>query len=385
MFILMNSPNNAFPSSPPSPFVFPRSVFPSCPPIIACGGDIKNIFSLTENNALFPGPPVGDLGNAESFYSFKESIEQYKKRLGVKPGIVVVDKHPGYLSSCYGRELGLPVIEVQHHHAHIASVMAEYALTDKVIGLALDGTGYGDDGTIWGGEILLVTYTQLTRAGYFSPLLLPGGDAAVKEPWRTAVGILYSLFGENIFDAHPGFVEKIGMKRIRHIMSMIKVGINCPLSSGAGRLFDAAASILDVQHENTFEGQAPIKLEEIADPSQSQVLGYSIEKNGEINFVPMIKQLIKGFVGKEDKRCLSAMFHNTVAAALSESCKRLRQETRNVVLSGGVFQNRFLLNRLIPLLKKNDFKVFLPRQIPINDGGLCVGQTAVAISKTLDG
>jgi hydrogenase maturation protein HypF len=346
------------------------------PPTLACGGDLKNVFSLAANNTIHSSPPVGNLEDADIFRSFKKSIEQYKKELGIEPEIAVVDKHPGYFSSRYGRELGLPVVEVQHHHAHIASVMAEYALEGDVVGLALDGAGYGDDGTIWGGEILLASYSSFSRRGYFKPMRLPGGDAAAREPWRVAVGVLLGLFGEDI--PHPEFVKNIGERRIRHIVSMIAADINCPLSSGAGRLFDAAASILNVCHENTFEGQAPIKLEEIADRSERGLFDYGIGENGEIDFEPMMRQITEHAAGKKNVGATSAMFHNTIAAALADSCRKLRKESNKVCLSGGVFQNKFLLKRLVPLLEKAGLKVFLPKKIPVNDGGLSIGQIAVS-------
>jgi hydrogenase maturation protein HypF len=348
-------------------------------PILACGGDLKNVFSLVRNNKIYPGHHIGDLENAEAFRLFKKSIEHNKKVLGIEPEAVAVDKHPGYFSSRYGRELGLPVLEVQHHHAHIASVMAEHGLTGNVIGLALDGTGYGDDGSIWGGEILVADYSGFSRAGYFKPLVLPGGDAATKEPWRTAVGLLFGLFGENIFDAHPEFIKKVGVKRIRHIISMIKADINCPLSSGAGRLFDAVASILNIRHENTFEGEAPMELEKIADPAEKGVFDYDRKENGEIDFQPMIKQIVKYSAEKKNVRMLSAMFHNTIAAALAESCKKIIEESNKVCLGGGVFQNKFLVGRLSGLLEKNNLEVFMPQKIPVNDGGISIGQAAVSI------
>lgn len=347
-------------------------------PILACGGDLKNVFSLARDNKIYRGPFIGNLENADAFRLFKRSIEDCKRKLGIDPQLVAVDKHPEYFSSRYGRELGLPLIEVQHHHAHIVSVMAEHGLEGKVIGLALDGTGYGEDGSIWGGEILLADYSQLSRMGHFKPLLLPGGDAAIREPWRIAVGVMFGLFRERIFDIHPKFVENIGLKRIRHIVSMIKADVNCPLSSGAGRLFDAVASILNVGHENSFDGQAPMKLEKIADPSEERVFEHSIKENGEINFEPMLKQIIKWVSKNKNKTEASAMFHNTIAAALAESCKRIRKESQRVVLAGGVFQNKFLLKRLVPLLERNNFEVALPRQIPIDDGGLSIGQTVIA-------
>lgn len=370
--------NNKNPMPVPSPVILKHKTRP----ILACGGDLKNVFSLARNSTIYVGPHIGNLENADAFRLFKKTIGNYKRKLGIEPEIVAVDKHPGYLSSRYGRELGLPLVEVQHHHAHIASVMAEHGLEGKVIGLALDGTGYGDDGSIWGGEILLADYSHFSRMGYFKPLLLPGGDAAIREPWRIAVGVLFGLFRERMFDISPKFMEYIGLNRIFNIISMINADVNCMLSSGAGRLFDAVASLLNVQHENTFEGQAPMKLEEIADPSEEDLFEYSIEENGEIDFEPMLKQIIIWASENKNISKASAMFHNTVAAALAESCRRIRKESDRIVLAGGVFQNKFLLKRLVPLLEKNNFEVVLPKRIPIDDNGLSIGQTIIAVWHT---
>jgi len=354
----------------------------SSPPTLACGSDLKNVFSLANENSIFYGPLVGDLEDADAFRSFRFFIDDYKKKLNIEPEIVVVDKHPAYISSRYGRELGLPVIEVQHHHAHIASVMAEQCLSGEVIGIALDGTGYGCDGSVWGGEILIVSYSEFTRAGHFKPITLPGGNAAVREPWRTASALLFKIFGEKMFDVHPDFVRRVGLKQIERVVGMMKAGFNCPLSSGAGRLFDGVSSLLGIRDYNSFEGEGPIELEKIADFSESGLFEYHMGENGEIDFYPMIEQLVEWSYKENDIAKISARFHNTIAAALSESCMRVRSKYKlnRVCLGGGVFQNRFLVERLVNNLRCNNFQVFMPKQVPINDSGLSLGQTAVAIS-----
>lgn len=353
------------------------------PPMLACGGDLKSVFCLAKGNTLFPGPHIGDLEHAEAFNSFKESIEHFKKIFEIEPEIIIIDKHPGYFSSNYGRSLGKQLVEVQHHYAHIAAVMLENRLKGDVIGLSLDGTGYGDDGTIWGGEILLCNLKGFERRFHFPTFLLPGGDKAAKEPWRTAISILYQLYGENIHNPHERFVEEVGEAKINNIIAMLKTGVNCHLTSSAGRLFDAVASILMVSHFNRFEGHSPMLLEAVADSSVEEMFGFEINKDGEIDFRDMISRMVEIANGDGSIPRCSAIFHNTIAGALGECCLRIRKETgiKNVCLGGGTFQNLLLLKRLTPMLEKDGFKVYLPRQLPVNDGGLAVGQLAIAAAK----
>ena len=365
----------------------PISINETSPPLLACGGDLKNSFALASGNRVFLGPHIGDLEHSQAYYSFQESIEHYKRIFRIEPEYIVVDKHPGYFSSRYGREYGRvfnkPVIEVQHHHAHIASVMAEHRLEGEVIGLAMDGTGYGDDGTIWGGEVLGVSYSSFTRLGHIKPIALPGGDMAAREPWRISTALLYRLYGEELYGAHPRFVERIGEKKISQVVAMLKGNINTPLSSGLGRYFDAAASILGIEDYNTFEGEAPIKLEMIADIKEERILKYSIEKNGEINLDPMMRELIEWGAMKRNIASASAIFHNTISAALVDSCQDVRKQYgfNRVCLSGGVFQNRFLLKKIISNLESCGFSVFTPVKTPINDGGIALGKVAVALNR----
>lgn len=364
----------------------PVFIHKKSPPMLACGGDLKSVFCLAKGNTVFPGPHMGDLENAEAFDSFRRSIEHFKSIFHIEPEYVVVDKHPRYFSSGYGRSLGLPAIEVQHHHAHMASVMLENHLDEEVIGLALDGTGYGDDHTIWGGEIMVCGFREFTREFHFPGIRLPGGDQAVKEPWRIAVSLLYDLFGNNLLEAHPKFTSAIGADKIKQVVSMLKAGVNCPLAASAGRLFDAVASLLLLRHKNSFDGQAPMLLESAADPKIEDAFDFSLGQNGEIDFKAMLHQLIDFANGAADMAKPAAMFHNTIAQALTACCIKIKKERgiNEVCLGGGVFQNIFLLRRLESLLKREGFNVFLPRQLPVNDGGLAVGQLAVALAQIED-
>jgi len=353
------------------------------PPMLACGGDLKSVFCLAKGQTIFPGPHIGDLEHAEAFDSYRKSIDHYKSIFRIEPEVIVVDKHPGYFSSNYGRSLGLPVIEVQHHHAHIASVMLENGLESDVIGLALDGTGYGDDNTIWGGEIMAANFKEYDRKFHFPSLKLPGGEKAIKEPWRIAVFLLYLYYEENLFDAHPKFVKEIGEDKIRKIMDLLEADVNCPVTTSAGRLFDAVSSLLLVQHYNRYDGQAPILLESFADSSFEKEVSFSINPDGEIDFQNLITQLVVYANSHSGGPEGAAFFHNTIAKALAECSLRIKKETgiSDVCLGGGVFQNMLLLRNVKRLLEKDGFKVHLPKQLPINDGGLAAGQIAVALSK----
>ncbi len=353
------------------------------PPMLACGGDLKSVFCLAKGKTLFPGPHIGDLEHAEAFDSFTKSIDHFKSIFEIEPEIIIVDKHPGYFSSNYGRSLGLPVIEVQHHHAHIASVMLENRLEGDVIGLALDGTGYGDDDTIWGGEIMAANFREYERKFHFPSLKLPGGEKAIREPWRIAVFLLYLYYDENLFDAHPKFVKEIGEDKIRDIISLLEADVNCPVTTSAGRLFDAVSSLLLVQHYNRYDGQAPILLESYADGSFEKEVSFSINPDGEMDFQNLITQLVVYANSHSGGPEAAAFFHHTIAKALAECSLRIKKETGifDVCLGGGVFQNMLLLRRVKKLLEKDGFRVYLPKQLPINDGGLSAGQIAAALSK----
>ena len=352
-------------------------------PMLACGGDLKSVFCLAKGKTLFLGPHIGDLEHAEAFDSFRKSIDHFKSIFRIEPEVIVVDKHPGYFSSNYGRSLGLPFIEVQHHHAHIASVMFENRLESDVIGLALDGTGYGDDNTIWGGEVMVANFKEYERKFHFPSLKLPGGEKAIKEPWRIAVFLLYQYYEENLFDAHPKFVKEIGENKIREIISLLEADVNCPVTTSAGRLFDAISSLLLIQHYNNYDGQAPILLESYADSSFEKEVSFSINPDGEIDFQNLITQLVVYANSHSGGPEGAAFFHNTIAKALTECSLQIKKETgiSDVCLGGGVFQNMLLLGRLKRLLVKNGFRVYLPKQLPVNDGGLAAGQISVALTK----
>lgn len=363
----------------------PLAIFPEkgLSPMLACGGDLKNMFCLADKKFVIHGPHIGDLMNVEANRSFRDSIAHFKKVFRIEPQTAVVDMHPGYFSAAYGRSLGVPVVEVQHHHAHIASVMAENRLAGEVIGVALDGTGYGADGGIWGGEFLVCSYLRSERLGCFPELRLPGGDMAAKEPWRTATALLYQVFGDAFANLLPAFVEGVGEERVEKVVAMVDAELNCPASTGAGRWFDAAASLLLVRHENSFEGQAPMMLEALCDPSCDDEFSFGIGGDGVLRFEHMVRELACMAETESGRIRGATMFHNTLAAAVAQECMILR-DTRGlgrVCLGGGVFQNNFLLGRVLRALRGEKFEVFLPRDLPVNDGGLAYGQLAIAAAR----
>ncbi|MGD8352041.1 MAG: carbamoyltransferase HypF, partial [Nitrospirota bacterium] len=292
--------------------------------------------------------------------------------------------HPGYLSTewALGQE-GIKKLGVQHHHAHIASVMAEHGLTGKVIGVAFDGTGYGTDGTIWGGEFLLCDALGFRRAGRLKPVPLPGGERAVREPWRTAISYVREAAGEDAGKllARAGFVERYGEDRVGTILGLSAMEEFSPLSSGAGRLFDAAAALLGIADENTFEGEAAMALEAAAAEGESgdYPLDISFGDTMTVDFSFAIMGIIGDMESGVARETIAARFHNTVATAVLRVVQKLSQLSGigAVALSGGVFQNDYLLSRLEAALGALGFEVYSNEAVPLNDGGISLGQAHV--------
>ena len=351
------------------------------PSILACGAELKNTFCLTRGNEAYPSQYIGDLKDAKSYEFYKEAIEKMKKILKVEPKIIVHDLHPDYFSTQYAKLLAtshaLLAIPVQHHHAHIASVCAEHKINSKIIGVAFDGTGYGTDGNIWGGEFLIVdgkTGGTFERKFHLKYVELPGGDRATNEIWRIGFSYLYSVLGDKAIKYYPN-------KKISIIKKMIDKKINCPLTSSVGRLFDAVASIINLRQEITYEAQAAVELEQIAD-CRLQIADwyeYEIIKD-EIDVRKMILGIVNDLKNQTVKNKISAKFHNTLAKIILDICKKLKKETKinKVALSGGVFQNSVLLEKAVKLLKNAGFEVFTNSQVPSNDGGISLGQSWIA-------
>jgi hydrogenase maturation protein HypF len=341
------------------------------PELLACGGELKNVFCLTKGTHAILSQHIGDLENYETLVFFEETLANLKKLFRVTPRAVAYDLHPGYLSTKYALELaGLEKIGVQHHHAHIASCMAENGLTGEVIGVAMDGTGYGPDGAIWGGEFLLAGYAGFERRAHLRYVPLAGGDAAVREPWRSALGHV---------GAAEQLVVSIPEKRLRAVERMIATGTNTVMTSSCGRLFDAVAALTGLRYEVNFEGQAAIELEAIVDPACEERYEFDIAGE-ELDFRAMMERIVKEAAAPS---VVAARFHNTLAAAIHEMCLRMRRETSvgRVCLSGGTFQNMRLLGLVARALRASGFELFLHRRVPPNDGGIALGQAVIAAER----
>lgn len=347
----------------------------SGPSVLACGGESKNTFCLTKESVAFVSAHIGDLSNLPTLASYKEAIGHYQRLFDIKPDIVAYDLHPEYLSSKYASGLDLPRIGVQHHHAHIASVLAEHGICEKVIGVPFDGTGYGDDGLLWGGEFLVADCKEYERVAHCRYLPLPGGEKAAKEPWRQALWLLQDLYGADFGQKQMKLMASLP-KGWELLLQAAAKGINTPLSSSAGRLFDSAAALLGIRFYNNYEGQAAVELELRGKAAKGRVLPFDV-CSGELDFRPtfmaMIDQLDCVPVSQ-----LAADFHVTVAAAIEAVVRDVSKMTgiKKVALSGGVFQNMTLLELVNQRL--SDFTVLLNRRVPPNDGGLSLGQAAVA-------
>jgi hydrogenase maturation protein HypF len=360
------------------------------PTVLACGAELKNTICLISKDQAFLSQHIGDLENTAAFDFFCMTITHIQRILDISPDCIVCDFHPDYLSTRYAlerRQAGIPVMQVQHHHAHIVSCMAENKIHGKVIGLAFDGTGYGLDGAIWGGEFLIADEIGFDRAAHLAYLPLPGGAAAIQEPWRMAVGCLYSVFGEAMWHLDIPLFREIDAKKIRFLQEMMDRNINCPQTSSMGRLFDAVAAITGIRYISTYEGQAAMELEMQADNGEGE--GYPFEwltENGyRILPYPIVQGVVQDIQNGVSPARVSARFHNTLVRMSAALCRKIRQDSglNRVVLSGGVFQNERLLTGLMRELSTAEFTVFAHRLVPTNDGGISLGQAVCAAENRL--
>jgi hydrogenase maturation protein HypF len=347
------------------------------PELLACGAELKNTFCLTKGQHAILSQHIGDLENYETLVFFEETLANLKKLFRVQPRAVAYDLHPQYLSTKYALGMvGLPKFGVQHHHAHIAACMAENGLGGEVIGVAFDGTGYGADGAIWGGEFLVAGYSGFERHAHLRYIPLAGGDAAVREPWRAALAYLIDAFGAE------ARMEGIAANRLRVVRRMIESGVNTVPTSSCGRLFDAVAAIIGLRTAVNFEAQAAIELEMIAEEGNTARYPIEIEAGPpwQVDFRPAITWIAREAAEGASRASISAKFHNTLAGAIVETCRRIRGETRlaRVCLSGGTFQNMRLLGLAVAGLRGAGFDVFLHAKVPPNDGGIALGQAAIA-------
>ena len=358
--------------------------------VLACGAELKNTFCLTKDEHAFLSQHIGDMENEETLEHFENTIELYKKLFRLEPEIVAYDMHPEYLSTKYalqtGAELGLSLIPVQHHHAHIVSCLVENEVEGPVIGVAFDGTGYGTDGTIWGGEFLVADWHSFRRAGHLEYVPLPGGEAAIKKPYRMALSYLYTLLGEG-FSLEGLPFRQLKPTELEIIRQQLKRGINCPLTSSAGRLFDAVSAISGVRQEIDYEAQAVIELEMLAPDKVGEFKpncypfhivehqGMRVVKLGEL-----FSAVVQDVKDQIPVSIISLKFHSTVARIIAEMCKLIAKETgiTQVALSGGVFQNRLLLSLTTAALQRENFSVLTHHLVPTNDGGVSLGQAVIA-------
>jgi hydrogenase maturation protein HypF len=349
--------------------------------LLACGAELKNTFCLARGHNAFVSHHIGDLENLETLRSFTEGIEHYQRLFDVDPEVVAYDLHPEYLSTKFALALdGVPTkIAVQHHHAHVASCMADNLIDGEVIGVAFDGLGFGLDGKLWGGEFFVADFCDAERVAHLANVPLAGGAKAIKEPWRLAATYLQRTFGDEFTELKLPFVGRLDHNRWSTLKSMIEAGVNCPETSSMGRLFDAVSGLLNLRSSVNYEGQAAIELEGIADPLATELYEFRIEGE-EIFAEPVIQRAVEDLLQGAPAGQISARFHLSVAQLILNVAQRVREEQHlnRVVVSGGVFQNMWLLDRVTQLLRKNHFEIFSHSRVPTNDGGISLGQAAVA-------
>lgn len=363
----------------------PRAVYlpEAYPPVLAVGAELKNTVCLTQDDRAFLSHHIGDLKNAETIQSFEGAIDHLKSILEVEPAAVAYDLHPDYASSRFAQELkGIPLVGIQHHHAHLASCMAENGVTEPTIGVIFDGIGYGADGHIWGGEFLLGDFYSYRRLGHLNYTPMPGGDAATKEPGRMALAYLVQAYGANGLPDIP-VVNDMAEGTRRLLLQMIDKGLNSPLTSSCGRLFDAVAAMAGVRTQVNYEGQAALELEQtIVDDPNPQTYSVFLEfDEGWIwNTRPLIRDVVDDVLAGIPAGVISRRFHLAMAEGVLQVCQRIceAEGVDRVALSGGVFQNRFLTEVVADRLQQAGFDLLLHSEIPPNDGGLSLGQAVVA-------
>jgi hydrogenase maturation protein HypF len=362
--------------------------------ILACGAELKNTFCLTKDNYAFVSQHIGDLENLETMEHFETTLELYKKLFRIQPEIVAYDMHPEYLSTKYARSLGdkhkeLRLVPVQHHHAHIVSCMVENGIGEKVIGVSFDGTGYGSDERIWGGEFLIADCKGFERAGHLEYVPLPGGTVAIERPYRMAISYLLTLLGKDALTPDLAFLKEVGSQELDLIKKQLEKGINSPLTSSCGRLFDAVSALIGIRGKIDYEAQAAIEMEMAADENERGSYPFAIVEQNGVNIVHL-KELFGGVIrdlkSGVSQAIIAAKFHHTMAEMVVQMCRRLAKTSgiKKVALSGGVFQNRLLLRLTAAALEEAGFEVLTHSQVPTNDGGVSLGQAVIAEFAVLD-
>lgn len=364
---------------------FPVTINSSCSPILAVGGHLKNTIAITGKNQIFVSQHIGDLGNIATFNCFQQVIKSLGRLYDFEAQEIVCDQHPDYISSQFAQEQGLPIVKVQHHYAHILACMVENQLESPVLGVAWDGTGYGDDHTLWGGEFIYITPKDYERVAHFRPWQLPGGEKAIKEPRRVALGLLYQLYPSlSMGFPAPHILNNMGFspQNIILLETMLKKGLNTPLTSSVGRLFDGVASLLNIRQQVSFEGQAAMELEfAIAETKTEEYYPFSLTSSVPIiiEWSAIIESIINDYNNHLPLNIIASKFHNTLGEIIIKISQEIGE--RRVVLTGGCFQNVYLLERAIKRLQAEKFSPYWHQKIPPNDGGISLGQIMAALRK----
>lgn len=357
--------------------------------ILAVGAQSKGAFCLARGNIAYLSDSSGDLTDVGNFRKFEQNIKALRQKLKIKPGVIVCDLHPDYISTKYASRImnhKSKIKNIQHHEAHIASCMADNGIKGKVIGIAFDGTGFGRDGNIWGGEFFVGGVRGFKRAAYLKYVSMPGGEACVREPWRMAFSYLYSAYGNN-FRKLLLHLRRTAMTDNRDILfQMINKKINSPLTSSMGRLFDGVSSLIGVCDLARYEGEAAIKLEKIIPDKWHKVKGeykFNYLKERDVTIIdwrPLIKGIVRDLKNGVKKSDISLKFHNAICGMIRDVCIILRRKhgINKVCMSGGVFQNSFLKEHAGALLETEDFEVFLHKNTPSHDGSIPLGQAVLA-------
>jgi hydrogenase maturation protein HypF len=355
-------------------------------PLLAVGAQEKNSFCLTRDRYAFVSQHIGDLENVETVDHFATTVELYKRLFRIVPELIAHDLHPDYLSTRYALETAahapvVPVLGVQHHHAHIVSCMVDNGITTPVIGVAFDGSGFGPDGTVWGGEFIVSRVDGFERMARIEPLPMPGGELAIRKPYRLGIAYLQRLLG---YVPTLPFIANISEEEQGLIMQQMERNLNAPLTSSCGRLFDAVSALLNIRKVITFEGQAAIELEMVSKQNgTAEPYAYSMEDCSglqEVRVAPLIGEIVRDMKSGTGVEIIGSRFHETIARMSRDVVARIAKETgiSRVALSGGCFQNRLLLRRMVPLLRGCGMEILLHRQVPCNDGGISLGQAVIA-------
>ncbi len=349
--------------------------------IFAAGAELVNCFAIGKGNQVIMSQHIGDLKNLETLEFYSESVERYHRLFRFQPSLAVMDMHPDYLSSRFVQDMDIPSITVQHHHAHIASCMAEHKIDEKIIGISFDGTGLGSDGHIWGGEFMVADLLDFERITHFEYIPQPGGDAVTKHPWRMMLAYLHHYYGNEVVQQFPFIFEGIDQDEISLILSMLNNKLNTPLTSSTGRLFDAVSALLNICRDTTYHAEAPMRLESVATENIETFYNYELKDTIQLvkTFAGMIMDLKDGTpVG-----VISSKFHNTIVQIILETVKAINKKTgiNKVAISGGSFQNRILLAKTEVKLTQLGYTVYSQSNIPSNDGGIALGQLAIAAKR----